>query len=292
MTVVRISPVAFAQRNGKNEFNASGVVHVGADRFVFTDNHDPTALFELTLGSDGGQAGPIVRRPLTGLQPGALSDPEGLARIDGDTLVAASSLAIRKKKVGHDGLVRIRYAPGGDLSAEAMPGFRAWVVGRFPELAAAAGRDVDQDGLNVEGIAWQPGTSTMFLGVRSPVTDSGIPVLCVHVDLSAPWTVNALTLASQPMRHITNHQPGQGIRDLTYDPDTDGFLMLLGRSVTGGDVPFQLCRWDGTSSAVRRVEVELPSTMKPEGVTVYHADGTRRLLVVGDSGSFATLPDR
>ena len=232
MTVVRISPVAFAQRNGKNEFNASGVVHVGADRFVFTDNHDPTALFELTLGSDGGQAGPIVRRPLTGLQPGALSDPEGLARIDGDTLVAASSLAIRKKKVGHDGLVRIRYAPGGDLSAEAMPGFRAWVVGRFPELAAAAGRDVDQDGLggNVD-----------------------------LDDLKAKCEAHAGDLAA----------------------------MMI-----GGDVPFQLCRWDGTSSAVRRVEVELPSTMKPEGVTVYHADGTRRLLVVGDSGSFATLPDR
>ena len=112
MKAGRVSAIPFAQRNGKAEFNASGVVQVGPDRFVFTDNHDPAALFELVLNPDGTQREPIRRRPLSGLAPGALSDPEGLTRIDVDggmTLVVSSSLAVRKKTVGHDGLVRVRY---------------------------------------------------------------------------------------------------------------------------------------------------------------------------------------
>ncbi|MET0474783.1 MAG: hypothetical protein ABW001_09100 [Mycobacterium sp.] len=48
---VRSTP--FEERNGTAPFNASGVTQVGADRFVFIDNHDPTALFELTVGPNG-----------------------------------------------------------------------------------------------------------------------------------------------------------------------------------------------------------------------------------------------
>ncbi len=288
MSASSVTPVPFAQRNGKDEFNASGVTQVGAGRFVFTDNHDPGALFELVLDAAGNQAAPIVRRPLAGLGRDALSDPEGLARLDVHgqiVLVVASSLAV-KKKTGHDGLVRVRYHPEGDLTAEPMPGVREWLLCQYPELAKAAGRAADKGGLNIEGIAWDPGSSTLLFGVRSPVDETGIPVLRVRLDPGAGWSVDAL---SEPdTLYITNHQAGQGIRDITHDPVAGGFLVLLGRSVSGDDVPFQLCRWNGASTAVA-VEAELPNRMKPEGVTVIQAEAPRRALVVGDAGSFASL---
>ena len=130
-----------------------------------------------------------------GLAPGALSDPEGLTRIDVDggiTLVMSSSLAVRNKTVSHDGLVRVRYTPDGDLTAEDMPGFRDWVVQQHPELAAAADLDADDGGLNIEGVAWDPVRGTLLFGIRSPVTDAGIPVLRVRLDPAAPWTTAAL----------------------------------------------------------------------------------------------------
>ncbi len=292
MKAGRVSAIPFAQRNGKAEFNASGVVQVCPDRFVFTDNHDPTALFELALNPDGTQREPIGRRPLSGLAPGALSDPEGLTRIDVDggiTLIVSSSLAIRKKRVGHDGLLRVRYARDGDLPAEAMPGFRDWLVQQYPDLAAAADLDVDDGGLNIEGVTWDPVRGALLFGVRSPVTDAGILVLCVPLDTTAPRTTDALE--SRPSVFITgpNSAAAQGIRDIAYDADVSGFLVLLGRSISGREVPFELCTWDGTGPSVQVLEFGFPKSMKPEGVTGFRSGGARRILVVGDSGSFATL---
>jgi hypothetical protein len=288
----RVSAIPFAQRNGRAGFNASGVVQVGPDRFVFTDNHDPEALFELVLNPDGTQREPIRRRPLSGLAPGALSDPEGLTRIDGDgemTLVVSSSFAVRKKTVGHDGLVRVRYAPDGDLSAEDMPGFRDWLVQQYPELARAADLEADDGGLNIEGLAWDPLRSTLLFGVRSPVTAAGIPVLRVRLDTTAAWTTAALKTGPSVFIRDANFKAAQGIRGFFYDVDEGGLLVLLGRSISGGQVPFELCRWDGAGPSVRVLEFTLPKSMKPEGITGYRAGGTRRILIVGDSGSFATV---
>ena len=101
-------------------FNASGVVQVGPDRFVFVDNNDPSASFELALLPDGTLAERISRRPLVGVAEGQLLDPEGLSAVDLDGeafLVAASSLCVRNGNASgrqrvNDGLVRIRYTPG------------------------------------------------------------------------------------------------------------------------------------------------------------------------------------
>ena len=45
----KVKSTSFNERNGKAPFNASGVAQVGPGRFVFIDNHDPSALFELAL---------------------------------------------------------------------------------------------------------------------------------------------------------------------------------------------------------------------------------------------------
>jgi len=77
--------------------NASGVVPVTSSRFVFIDNNDDEALLELNVNPDGTQRGPVVRRPIAGLDRGAMSDPEGIARIDRNgaiDLIVASSLSV------------------------------------------------------------------------------------------------------------------------------------------------------------------------------------------------------
>ena len=65
----------------------------------------------------------------------------------------------------------------------------------------------------------------------------------------------------------------------------------MGRSISGGDVPFQLCTWDGIAAAANVLDVtfEPASSMKPEGVTAFPGDGARKILIVDDAGGFAIL---
>jgi hypothetical protein len=285
--------------------NASGVVPVGPSRFVFIVNTGRGALFELNLKPDDTQDGPTVPRRIVGLAAGALSDPEGIARIDTDgaiDLIVASSLSVYSVAASgtvsvNDGLVRIRYTSDGDLHAQAMPGFRDWLLAGYPALTEAARRPPDEDGggLNIEGLAWDPSRRALLFGIRSPVTAGRIPVLCVHVDIDAPWSTAALQVGPTLVIEKSDFGAPQGIRDIDYDAARQEFLVIVGRSISGGDAPFQLCTWDGTASAVNVLDVtfEPPassiSAMKPEGVTAFPGDGARKVLIVDDAGGFAIL---
>jgi hypothetical protein len=283
-------------RDGSS-FDASGVVPVDGARFVFINDRDPRALFELNLNPDGSQRGPVVRRPIVGLPAGALSDPEGIARIDvgGEIhLIVASSLSVSVVHppagvTAHDGLVRIRYTPAGALHAETMAGFRDWLIAGHPALAAAARRLPDDGGLNVEGLAWDPSRQALLFGLRSPADAGRIPVLCVHLDTGAPWSTAALHGGPQLSIEKSDFAEPQGVRDIGYDPARREFLVVVGPATSFGDVPFELCTWDGTSSAVNILDVTFDSTsMKPEGVTAVPGDD-RKILIVDDASGFAVL---
>ena len=52
----KVKSTSFDDTNRKLPFNASGVAEVGPGRFVFIDNHDPSAVFELALDAAHGAA--------------------------------------------------------------------------------------------------------------------------------------------------------------------------------------------------------------------------------------------
>ncbi|WP_020109558.1 DUF3616 domain-containing protein [Nocardia sp. 348MFTsu5.1] len=293
---VRSTP--FREKNGKVPFNASGVALVGPGRFVFIDNRDPGALFEFALDDDGAEVGRIRRRPLVGVTDGMLQDPEGLASVEsqGDTyLVIGSSLGVAgadgsgRKRV-YDGLVRVRYNPDGDLHAEAMHGFRAWLLTHEPSLAVAGDREPDAGGLNIEGLAWDPRVSALVLGLRGPINPGRIAVVAIRVGAStAPWTTASLEASSILHARIPRAGARQGVRDLTYDERTGEFLILLGRTISRDDEPFQLCTWNGCDDDVQLLDVAFHRSMKPEGITTFSSGGENKLLIVDDDGGYAVL---
>jgi hypothetical protein len=299
----KVKPTSFHQENGQAPFNASGVAEVGRGRFVFIDNHDPSALFELALDSDGAKVERISRRPLAGVADGELRDPEGLTRVDVDgqvLLIVASSLCVlggdgSGRREVCEGLVRIRFTPHGDLRAEGMPGFRDWLLGNVPSLAAAARRAPDAGGLNVEGLAWETDTRTLLFGLRGP-TDAGI-VTVIRVPVApstARWTTDALGAPSTVRIRLPRSKAMQGIRDISYDEHTGYFLILVGRSTSTADEPFQLCAWDGSSDAADLLDVKFHRSMKPEGLVAFSSGGRRMLLIVDDRGGYAVVgyPER
>ncbi|HEY5855875.1 MAG TPA: DUF3616 domain-containing protein [Aldersonia sp.] len=257
---------------------------MGKRRFVFVDNHDPGALYELSLDADGMQAEPIRRRPLAGLADGQLGDPEGLARVDlgNDTyLVVVSSLSVRSGRMVNDGLVRVRYTPAAELHAEAMDGFRAWLLDRVPDLAAE--RKPDDGGLNVEGVAWDSRARALVLGLRSPAQSGSVTVIRIAVD-GDDWTTASLQAPTIVRIRVPGNPGTPGVRDLCHT-ERDGFLILLGRSISGGDEPFSLCTWDGEADEVEPMDVVFHKGAKPEGVTTFD----EKILLVDDGGGFAVL---
>ncbi|HEY2502807.1 MAG TPA: hypothetical protein VGI68_15685 [Mycobacterium sp.] len=299
----KVKSTSFDERNGNAPFNASGVAQVGPGRFVFIDNHDPSALFELALDADGTQVERISRRPMAGVAEGQLRDPEGLTRVGGNGeifLIVASSLCVLDGKGSarqhvSDGLVRVRYTPHGDLHAEAMHGFRDWLLRRVPSLAAAGQREPDAGGLNIEGLAWDPRTRTLLFGQRGPADPGSITMIRVPIHAGvAPWALGALTAPSIVRARVPGSTAMQGIRDISYDEQTGDFLILLGRSTSTGNEPFQLCAWNGSSDDVQLLDVTFHRSMKPEGVVAFSSGDERRLLVVDDRGGYAAFdyPER
>jgi hypothetical protein len=286
----KIKPTPFDEKNRGAPFNASGVAQVGPHRFVFVDNRDPSSLFELVLDDDDAEAERIARRPLAGVVPGALRDPEGLARVDVDGeifLVVASSLFAAGTHRS-DGLVRVRYTPHGNLHAESMPGFRAWLLRHESWLVAAAERDPDDGGLNIEGLAWDPHAGTLLFGLRGPAHPGEITFIRVPIDVAAPsWTTSTLGPSSSVRIRVPKSTALQGVRDVCYDEETGEYLILLGRSTSRSDAPFQLCTWNGSSDKVRLLDIAFHRSMKPEGVTTFRSGDEKKILVIDDGGGYA-----
>src|SRR6185503_13051803 len=166
--------------------------------------HDPGAFFEIKLDAKDEKVEWIRRRPLAGIADGQFSDPEGLCRADQNGeiyLIAASSLCASgadrsgRRRVS-DGLVRARYTPQGDLPAEAMAGFRAWLLAHEPSLVEAGERAPDAGGLNT--------------------------VIAVPVDAAgAAWTTASLATPAVVHAAIPHSSATLGIRDISYDNSHD-----------------------------------------------------------------------
>jgi Protein of unknown function (DUF3616) len=296
----KIRSTPFPEKNGGVPFNASGVAQVSPHRFVFIDNHDSAVFFEFALDADDAEVQRIRRRRLVGVAEGQLSDLEGLTRVDvdGETfLIAASSLSVANadgagQQHVNDGLVRVRYTADGDLHAETMLGFRSWLLSHEPSLAEAGELEPDAGGLNIEGLAWDPRASALLFGLRGPANPGRIAIIQVPVDAGvAPWTTAALNAPSVLLARIPQSTATQGIRDISYDEQTGDFLILLGRSLSRGDEPFQLCAWNGNDD-VRLIDVKFHRSMKPEGITTFSSGGKRKLLVVDDRGGYAVVNAR
>ena len=85
----------------------------------------------------------------------------------------------------------------------------------------------------------------------------------------APWTIGALEAPSIVRVRVPKSTAKQGIRDISYDQQTGDFLILIGRSTSTGDEPFQLCAWNGSSDNVELLDVTFHRSMKPEGVVAF-----------------------
>lgn len=239
-------------------FEASGVVHVAKDdSILFVDDNRPGNIAWMKLDSAGAPGGDVRLIPL-GVE---VQDPEDIT-FDGEHYYVIGSQSARKsgRKIG---LVRFKFDPvsGRATELESISGLRDFLVANMSSLPGMneAG---SKDGLNIEGLAWHAGESSLLLGLRSPRSGSDAVVIKLKFrEPAAALSLDNLELAGPPV-HLT--LDGSGIRGLTYDSDADRVLVITGPTEKQGNRPFAL--WEWRDSNVRRVAY-LDAKLKPEGVS-------------------------
>ena len=177
--------------------------------------------------------------------------------------------------------------------AEVVNDLRSFLLNNVPEIRVLGEKPGLQGGLNIEGMAYDPNTNNerLLLGLRSPfVGDRAVLVPLKLINPRAPLAANNIRV-DQPSV-ITLSLDGQGVRDITYDPNSNVFLIVSGAPETAKKTDFGLWEWSGKANDQPRRIAMLNEDYKPEGVTGVSLNGQNFVIVVGDAGSYLKLEYR
>jgi hypothetical protein len=264
-------------------FESSGVVYVpGTDAVLFVDDGRAREIYWMQLDGSGRQTGAIKSVPL-GIE---IDDPEDITTDGKYFYLVGSNTREAEKRFG---LVRFAFdSSTNQVTASPIPNLRKLLLESVQDLKEAGTEKAKDDGLNIEGIAWDPAGHRLLLGLRSPLSTNLALIVPIGVrDPAAPFTVENLSFNDSPT--IKLPLDGLGIRSIQYDWKSKTYLIIAGATERQGKGEFSLWRWDGRNK-VTRVAM-LDPEMKPEGVTRVRVGDADFILVVGDSNRYIRLED-
>jgi hypothetical protein len=268
-------------------YEASGVTRVpGTNSVLFVDDGKPGAVLWMQLDNEGNQSGPIKVINL-GVN---IEDLEGITT-DGTHFYVVNSQS-RAKSVGQPSIVRFKFNPGSQSAedVQAAGGLKQFLVENVAELRDMAGVKAKDDGINVEGLAWDPTEGCLLLGLRSPVADEH--ALLVPLKLRNPRGQFSLeNLDAKAIRAIRLPLGGQGVRGIEYDERSKLFHIIAGATENQDKTNFKLWEWGGQADqpALREVAT-FDKKLKPEGVARVSGGSSEFKVVVFDTSRYLTMP--
>jgi hypothetical protein len=273
------------RRIAGGSYEASGLAAVPADsQFLFVDDGREREIFLLALSSDGIQTGDAVALPL----PADVTDMEGITS-DGRYFYIVGS---QSKRTGFDGdgLVRFTFDPRSRRieGVQRVQDLKGWLAAHVAELRGTE-RQIGDDILNIEGIAWDPANHRLLLGLRAPVVaDSALIVAIKLSDTTKAFTRDNLTVDGATLRLPLG---GAGIRGIEWDPVADAFLIITGASLDDEELDFRILEWSGQAGSQPREIATYDRRLKPEGIARGSVGGKRSRVVVFDAGDLAVVRD-
>jgi len=277
-------------RFGMFSFGASGVAALPDGRIIIAEDEKLHPLVIVDLFGTGRvkEFTPAEVASAFGSGVRDLNDLEGITIDPRAHLYATTSHALPRDGIQTlDRSLVVRFDVEGDALThavatsaldDALIGLDATIggsIGRNPKTRGAS------PGLNIEGIAWDPRTGHLLFGLRGPLRNDQAQV----VSMDNPDDVferGAKPLLSGP---FLLGLEGQGIRDLSYDPNLDGFLVVAGASGMSAYGHAALWHWAGPGGLPPdRLRASVLDPLKPEGVTVMTVKGQRIVLFVCDDG--------
>ncbi|HEX5885390.1 MAG TPA: DUF3616 domain-containing protein, partial [Pyrinomonadaceae bacterium] len=247
------------------------------------DDGRPNQIFWMQIGEGRKQAGAIKRVTL-----GAnVIDLEGITN-DGTHFYVVGS---QSKSKGGDltGLVRFRFDAKSEqvVDTQAISGLKKFLAENVAELRGMENRKYSDGGINVEGIAWDPRSARLLLGLRSPIVDGH--ALVVPLKLRDPQAGFSLSnLQADGTEAIRLPLGGAGIRSIEYDEPRRSFRLITGAGPNAENMDFKLWEWDGqVERPALRETGTFERRLKPEGITRVSHGGQDFTFIVFDVSGYA-----
>jgi uncharacterized protein YjiK len=268
------------------KFEASDVVYVpGTEGVLFVDDGKPGEVFWMQFDRAGDQTGPVKSIPLGA----TVENPEAIT-FDGSYFYVGGSQA-KLGTAGKNAIVRFKFDPQSQsvTAAEGLTDLRGYLIQNVPELADEGAKKGSDDGLNIEGLAWDPVRKWLLVGLRSPLIDGqALAVPLKMRDPQGPFSYDNLALAQPNV--IRLQLSGQGIRSIEYDTRSRSFLIISGATEQGKKTDFKVWEWNAEAAgAAPRELTTIDEDMKPEGITRIKAGDTEPLLIVCDASTYLRL---
>ena len=273
------------QRIAGGPFEASAVVGVPGGRGVLlADDDNYTELIWMALDEHGRQQGSAERVP-TGI---TIVDPEGMTT-DGAFVYVVGSQS-KKNGPPADGLMRFTFDPATRRIVEraSVRNLKAFLAAQVAELANVDPTRGTDEELNIEGLAWDPKTSRLLVGLRAPVVDGHALVVPLKSrEPAGPFTAENLVVDGAAIRLPLN---GSGIRSLEFDAASGAFWVVTGASLNDEVEDFRLLEWRTVEGAHQFSELaRYPRTLKPEGITRATLGQARPRVMVFDIGLYVSI---
>lgn len=276
------SNVQAAKTIAGGKFEASGVTRVpGTDAVIFVDDGKPGKVFWMQLDASGNQVGD-ARAIEIGI---SIEDPEGITT-DGTYFYVVGSQS-RSNAGNQSGVVRFKLDSAGQKvdAVETISDLKRLLIENVAELRDIENVKTKDDGLNIEGLAWDPANSRLLLGLRSPVVDGHALVVPLKLrDAAGPFSIE--NIEAKEMAAIRVSIGGLGIRSIEYDERSKAFQIIAGATETQDKADFKLWEWKGDS--LREVAT-LDRKHKPEGVTRASAGGSDFTFIVFDASRYQVV---
>lgn len=269
---------------GKHE--ASGVIGVkGTDGVLFIDDGQPGKIFWMLLDKDGNQSGDLKAINL-GVN---VDDPEGITT-DGVYYYIVGSQS-RPKSASQAGLARFKFNATSQTveAVESISELKQFLIENVSDLGTMSDVKSKDDGINIEGLAWDKAGERLLLGFRSPVIDGQALVVALKLrDARGPFSRENLDAKNvQTMRLALG---GQGIRSIEYDEQSKVFDIIGGATESQEKTDFKLWTWnvDSNQSAPRAIAT-FDRKLKPEGITRASVNDNQFIFVVCDTSRYLKI---
>jgi len=217
-----------------------------------------------------------------------LSDLEGLS-IDSD----GSIYAITSHSTNNEGERRedrehlLRFSMDGDRiqNVRTYRSLRDDLT-NSPDLIEAvrsiSADNVDFSSLNIEGLAHDPASGHLVLGLRHPIP-AGQSMIVAIQNPSDVFEENAVPQFAPP---TFLNLDGGGIRALSFDPVLNAFIIVNEVETAAGDDVSQLWAWNGKpdGAASRLTLPGIINLNNVESIDSVELRGERRLILMSDEG--------
>ena len=267
-------------------FEASGVAHVpGTDSVLIVDDGRSGEVLWMQLDREGKQAGSIKAVNL-GVN---IDDLEGITT-DGTYFYVVSSQS-RSKSADQIGLARFKLNRETQSVGEVqtISELKRFLIENVAELSQMGAKKAKDDGINIEGISWDPAQERLLIGLRSPVVDGN--ALLVPLKLRDPHGSLAIdNLVTEKIETIRLPLGGLGVRSIEYDASQRLFHIIAGATESQDKTDFKLWEWGGESNrALLREGTTFDRKLKPEGVTSVSVGDISFKFVVFDTSRYLRI---